>query len=85
MDSNSVDDADEDDDDDDYDYDDDIGCNHIINNVYKGFDGEYDNGLISTCKMVSTKRMQSLKHEVMRPTYRKGLVTEYKEYLTLIQ
>ena len=66
--------------------DDDIGFNHIINNVYKGFDGEYDNRVDQYMQNGTDKEDAiSEAYTVMRPTYRKGLVTEYKDYLTLTQ
>ena len=77
-DDDSNDDSDDDDDDDD-----DIGFNHIINNVFKKLDDEYDKKVKQIMKNGTDKKDAiSEAYTVMRPAFRKGLVAEYKEYLT---
>ena len=82
--SNGVDDAGDDSNDDSDDDDDDIGFDSILNNVYKGLGDKYDEKVKQIMQNGTDKKDAiSEANTVMRPAFRKGLVTEYKEYLTL--
>ena len=72
------------DDDADRDNDDDVGFDRILNNVYRGFDGEYDNRVDHYMKKGRDKKEAISETDIaMRPKFRKGLIAKYKEYLTL--
>ena len=78
--NNGVDADDEDDEDDD----DDVGFDRILNNVYKGFDGEYENSINQYMQKGSDKKEAISETDIaMRPKFRKGLIAQYKEFLTL--
>ena len=78
--NNGVDDEDEDDEDDD----DDIGFDRILNNVYKGFDGEYENRVDQYMQKGSDKKEAIFETDIaMRPKFRKELIAQYNEFLTL--
>ena len=82
--SNGVDDAGDDSNGDSDDDDDDIGFDRIINNVYKGLGDKYDEKVKQIMKNGTDKKDAiSEAYTAMRPAFRKGLIAEYKEYLTL--
>ena len=87
-DDDSNDDSDDDDDGDDkdgdYGDDDDIGFHHIMNIVFEKLNDEYANRVDQYMKKGANKKEAiSEANTIMRPAFRKGLVSEYKDFLTL--
>ena len=90
-DDSNDDDSDDDDDaddggvkDGDYGDDDDIGFHHIMNIVFEKLNDEYVNKVDQYMKKgANRKEAISEANTIMRPAFRKGLVSEYKDFLTL--